>query len=307
MDIKNIDKLKTDFKIDFIGIGSAKSGSTWLCNLLEQHPDVAIPKLKEVTYFNKCSFNGDLNKKYSLGLDYYHSLWKEHKRCGEFSPIYLFDFKAPLLIKNYNSNIKLLVILRNPVDRAYSHFLYDQYFDQNIEKDLSFFDAIKKYDYLIKAGLYYNQLERYLSIFPAKNIKIFVFENAIENPTNTAKELYKFIDVNINFKPDFSAKNESKKVKFELLDWIIGLPGKFKRILSNFCIISSSRTNPFERTRLYQTLFNFKTMIKDKNIEPLLRKELSKKEYNRCFDFFVEDISQLEEKYNVDVSGWKRQ
>ena len=297
-----------DFKISFIGIGAAKSGSTWLSSLLEQHPDIEFPHLKEVTFFNKFDFDGSFNKKYEYAEEYYHSLFKNKKhKCGEWSPHYLYDSHAAQKIKNYSQNVKLIVSLRNPVDRLYSHFLYDQHFNENISKKISFSKAVTKYNYLVDAGFYYNQLKNYFSIFPAENIKIIVFENAINKQQQTIKELYDFIGVNSDFIPDFTVKNKSKKVKFSLLNKILYIPGKVKSVIESSSNKGKFLMGAFEKSKVYKSLFYWKTKIKDVNVENLTKRKIEKSQYNTLFDLYSKDIYMLQEQYNVDVSRWKKQ
>ena len=127
---QNIDK---DFNIDFIGIGTSKAGTTWVSEMLDAHPGICMSEPKEVNYFNEQN-NYSINIKnynYGKGFNWYkkHFLhWRTGQIIGEFTPKYLADLKAPLRIKNAFPDVKLIVCLRDPVDRAFSQYNFIKYF-----------------------------------------------------------------------------------------------------------------------------------------------------------------------------------
>ncbi|MBL4625426.1 MAG: sulfotransferase domain-containing protein [Flavobacteriales bacterium] len=215
-------------KIDFIGIGAAKSGSSWLNNILLQHPSIDIPSRKELTFFNRLDISGIANNLYDNNLDFYFQFWdfnKKNKTRGEFSPQYLNDIEAPTKIKACFPNTKLIVILRNPIHRALSHFEYDQHFNAIIPKDVSIENAINKFPYLLDAGLYAQHLKRWLNTFSKEQIKIIIFEEAIENPTSTSQDLFQFLGLDCPTNLDFSAVNERKEIKSSTISKLLKVPG----------------------------------------------------------------------------------
>lgn len=123
------------FKVDFIGIGAPRSGSTWLFHALGRHPAVCLSEPKEIKYFNREDFlrpviDGDdespyINPNHARDLDWYA---RHYRHCpadslkGEFSPQYLFDDAAPARIHTSFPDVKLLVCLRNPIDRIHATY-----------------------------------------------------------------------------------------------------------------------------------------------------------------------------------------
>ena len=110
---------------DFIGIGASKCGTTWLHELLSQHPDVYMPtKRKEIDYFN-------FDENFEQGIEWYESFFpdaesaKQYKTIGEFTPRYLDNSgKCAQRIASMPSVEKLIIMVRNPIDRAYSQYCH---------------------------------------------------------------------------------------------------------------------------------------------------------------------------------------
>jgi hypothetical protein len=203
---------------DFIIIGVEKGGTTSLYDYIITHPCVVPSKTKEVHYF-------DTNY---LGLWWYRShfhsifkkLWfkilKKKLITGEASPYYLFHPLSAKRIFKDLPKVKLIVILRNPIDRAFSH--YQDNLKKN-QEDYSFEDAIKNeksrlkgekekmienprynsrnywlFSYLSK-GIYYEQLEQWFKIFPKKQFLILETNQLKSNYQEVLNEVFNFLDI----------------------------------------------------------------------------------------------------------------
>ena len=108
-------------KVGFLIAGTQKGGTSALDAYLREHPDICMANQKEVHFFdNEAIFNGD-NSDYAV----YHaafSLKTSQQLLGESTPIYMYWHAAPKRIWQYNPDMKFLIMLRNPIDRAYSHW-----------------------------------------------------------------------------------------------------------------------------------------------------------------------------------------
>ena len=105
---------------DFIGIGAEKAGTSWIYYCLHQHPSIDT-RIKETYFFN-------MGSNWSKGFEWYESFFKHchpTAKTGEFSPGYLTDPVAPEKIYKKHPNTKLIVSLRNPVDRAFSAYIFN--------------------------------------------------------------------------------------------------------------------------------------------------------------------------------------
>jgi hypothetical protein len=193
---------------NFLVIGAQKAGTTWLCNVLRQHPDVFVPAKKELNFFNK-------EQNYSKGLEWYQQLFSGHsnqKALGEFTPNYFWtsdsetEFQAndwnqdiPKLVYSHYPQIKLIISLRNPVSRAVSAY-YHHIRGRRVSPRDSILDVMDKYG-ILSMGFYYTHLERWLQFFPIEQFLLLIYEEDIViNKEETLKKIYQFINVDDSFK-----------------------------------------------------------------------------------------------------------
>jgi hypothetical protein len=209
----------------FLIIGAQKAGTTTLYKYLDQHPQIMIPGIKEVHFF-------DLN--YEKGMDWYKQFFKTHnpfcrKIAGEASPYYLFHPLVPQRVAQHLPNARLIVLLRNPVDRAYSHFRHE--INYKTEHLNSFGEAVamekqriaadekalmegriqkstayQSFSY-ISRGMYAKQIERWLEYFPLSQMLFLKSEDFFANPTSELPAVYHFLGVEEIFPAVLDAQN----------------------------------------------------------------------------------------------------
>ena len=198
---------------NFFIVGAGKAGTTSLYNYLREIPEVYMSPEKEPGYFSRGA-SEDFLVPLILDKKKYLKLFKDvknEKAIGEASPIYLWDPQSPQLIQEVVPNAQIIIILRDPVERAFSHYLMAS---QTIESR-TFHDAIhhtpktKSYHHLTKHylydGMYSEYVKRYLDTFGHKKIKIIVFEEFIKDTKKIIIEILKFLNVNASV-PDFDQK-----------------------------------------------------------------------------------------------------
>src|SRR5437868_1940103 len=141
-------------KPTFLFIGPDKSGSTWLSEILRQHPACFVPPLKDIYFFDRY---------YDRGLSWYLSQFDgapaSARAVGELSHDYLFSTQAADRIRNDLSGVSLLVCLREPVERTFSHYLYMVRSGRTTE---SFEDALEHFPELVENSRYATHLRTYL-------------------------------------------------------------------------------------------------------------------------------------------------
>jgi len=173
---------------NFIVIGPGKSGTSWIYSILNQHPEVCVSSAKETLFFEEY---------YEKGFAWYAKFFKNcqtyHKAIGEVSNTYIFSPFTPLRIYNFNPKIKLISTLRNPVDRAFSHYLFHL---RNGKIEGEFEKAIKEYPDLIQRGLYYKYLSTYLQYFSLEQILILFFDDLQKNPLEYSSKIFEFLEIN---------------------------------------------------------------------------------------------------------------
>lgn len=199
----------------FIIAGAPRSATTWLWTLADRHPEVAIaqPAIPEPKFFLVDSL-------YERGLDYYSSRWFEplpsRRVRGEKSANYLENPLVAARIHRDLPDVKLVFLLRNPVDRAYSNFLWST--QNGMENEASFMRALqleaererryptewnfsRPYSYFSR-GLYAEHLRRFFELFPRERILVLKTEDAIVDARGAAARFHTFIGV--EEKPDIA-------------------------------------------------------------------------------------------------------
>lgn len=206
-------------KVDFLIVGAQKSGTSGLDaylrlhdeiemanheQYLKCHNEIEMAELKEVHFF-------DNENNFITEVDYskYHSSFDEQSCArikGEATPIYMYWYGAPRRIWEYNSKMKLIAILRNPIERAFSHWNMER--DRGFE-DLSFSEAIRTEDSrrrealplqhrvrsYIDRGFYTEQIRRLWHFFPKKQTLILKHDKLKLDVSNTLPQIAEFLDV----------------------------------------------------------------------------------------------------------------
>lgn len=171
---------------DFLYIGTSKAGSTWLFNVLARHPDVFLASNKGLYYFDAHFDRGE-----DWYLDQFRGSDGSRSR-GEVSHSYLSSPEAPARIAALVPDVRLLVCLREPVDRAFSDYL-DLVKNQQYEG--SFEGALEAYPRLLDRGRYATHLRRYLEVFSREQILVQLFDDLKRDPQAYADEVYDFLGV----------------------------------------------------------------------------------------------------------------
>jgi hypothetical protein len=197
-------------RLDFIVAGAQKSGTTALHYFLKKHPQIALPDRQELHFF-------DDEEIFSQPVDY--ELLHRHFRkrpvrllpvrlglAGEVTPSYLYWRPAMERIRNYNPQIKLIILLRNPIDRAFAHWNMQRFKGR---ESLDFLDALKeeprriaqpltiesrRFAY-VDRGFYSEQLERVFQFFPREQVRIVKFEDFRDRKQETLNGIFEFLDV----------------------------------------------------------------------------------------------------------------
>jgi len=194
---------------NFLVIGAQKCGTSWLLEMLRQHPDVFTPSRKELDFFNRPS-------NYNRGIEWYQNQfagYQGEKAIGEFTPNYLWVsssdekelpsgriWNAHELVHKHYPDMKLIVSLRDPVQRAisgYHHFIRSR----RIAPSSRIVKVGHQYG-IIDMGFYHSQLREWFKLFTPDQFLILIFENDIvHNPEHTMRRVYRFLKVDEQFKP----------------------------------------------------------------------------------------------------------
>lgn len=289
-------------KIDFICIGAAKSGTTALHRYLRAHPDIYMPLKKEIHHFADDLLKPD---DYWLKPEVFFRLYKgkESRLKGETSVFYMLSQNAAQNIYKHNPKTKIIIMLRNPLEMAYS--LHAQLVF-NGEEQLSFEKAIEdenqrkqgrnlpestrikaKHCY-IKAVDYLPQIKRFTDIFPEEQIKIILFDDFKNDTAACLQEIYEFLGADGNFLPKLKIHNSNKIIKHKRLQSFINTLSY--KVLARF--LHHDRTEAFREGAL--------NLISRKQKRPPLKPEIRKSLLKRL----KPKIQELEHKLNRNLSHW---
>ncbi|SFT45565.1 Sulfotransferase domain-containing protein [Algoriphagus locisalis] len=190
--------------VDFLVIGVQKGATSWLYQCLSDHPEISVPiKKKEIEYLG-----GELWK--ARGDDWYLSLIPniEGKVSGDVSVEYIFDSTSAEILKEKFPNVKLILSLRNPQERAISAFFWylrkgkidisdniSTFFNREIEM----YSIGRSSTDILSRGIYYDQICRYLEFFSSHQLKIVLFDEIENSPQTVMSNIYSFLGVDTNF------------------------------------------------------------------------------------------------------------
>lgn len=183
-------------KPDFIGIGAQKCASTWLHRVLAEHPEVAVSEVKELDFF---SYHFD------CGYQWYEAQFPEAggaRLIGEFSPSYFHDAAAPERVHAYAPDVKLLLTLRDPVERALSNHRHEVRVGHLRGPDLSLETGLANNPMYVEQGRYASHLQRWLEWFPREQIFVALMDDIRNDPRVVAAQVFQFLGVDPAFVPD---------------------------------------------------------------------------------------------------------
>lgn len=182
----------------FLVIGAQKSGTSWLHEMLRQHPQIFVPEMKEVHFFIKPEESRF--SRLEKGWDWYQSLYEPHTErvTGDVTPDYIYwDYCAPMIAET-RPDAKIVAILRHPVDRAYSQYWMSR---RNETHERSFETCLEDSRPLVERGRYAEQLARFFDCFPRANLRILFYEELFADPAKALCGLYGFLGVDDGFTP----------------------------------------------------------------------------------------------------------
>jgi len=217
-------------KIDAMICGTAKGGTSTLFKILSKYETVCVgekgicfPNSYEMHFFETEQFR---TSTYNKGYHWYHKRFRpsEGQIVIEKSPSYMFCPESVDMLREYadefNPDLKLVFILRNPVQRAYSH--YKMLKRNGWKKDKTFLQSFKEGDTnIVDRGYYYEQLKRFFDVFPSENIFICTLDELKREPQELFKRLTSFLGIDFMYSLDYNKKfNVGRKPRFILLNKI---------------------------------------------------------------------------------------
>ena len=306
---------------NFFIVGSAKSGTTSIYNYLKQHPDIFMSPIKETHHFStdidSSKFRPDYAANLNINIDswldgdqkkeIFHAFVKDwdkylklfknsenQKAIGEVTNSYLYSKEAAKNIQSKFPEGKIIMILRNPVERAFSHFLMD--LKSGLETG-SFLEAFKKdmaksnkgwgiSNVYYEIGMYYEQVKRYLTVFPQEQIKIILYDDYRNDAKKTLKEICNFLNIDSNFEFEFSKEHNKAMIP---KSGAVALMMRQKGLK-----VFAKKIFPKSWKNIISKIF-----FTNKNLP-----KLSVDDRKYLIELYKEDIQKLAQLINRDLTSW---
>lgn len=239
---------------NFFIVGARKCATSSLYFYLKKIPGVYMSPIKELFYFAPNAVKGELwdvirDKEEYLG---YFMDAKGYIAIGEATPIYLWDPEAPKLIHQTIPHARIVMSLRDPIERAYSQYLMRRRY---MSRDSSFYDVLIR-DYknaekvygrsplFVELGMYYEQVRRYFDIFGKDQVKVIIFEEFVQDPVKYVNEILTFLGVNYkvteisgHYNPDSIPRSPLFVLPFALFRWLRAKNIDFYKILHKVPVV----------------------------------------------------------------------
>lgn len=299
---------------NFLIIGASKCGTTSMYHYLDQHPSIYMSPLKETNFF---SFEGEepafsarsdealnaLQYKIITDIESYRALFdgvRGETAVGEASPGYIFYPRAPERIHHYLPGVRLIAILRDQAERAYSKFWFCRRDGHELETDFlrAFHDEenrIRKnwhpiWQYKTRC-LYYPGLKRYFDTFDREQIRVYLYEDFKADTIGVMGDIFRFIGVGDSFVPDTSIiHHKSGEPRIKAVHNFLARPSALKSAIKPLIPDGIRRRAA--------------CAVMNKNISA--KPALSKEARREVVDFFREDIEKVQELIGHDLSAWLR-
>jgi hypothetical protein len=278
---------------DFIGIGAQRSGTSWIYACLYEHPQLCMPR-KEINFFSR-------ERNWSRGFEWYEGIFAEcppTTLSGEFSTSYLTDAETPARIRDRYPEVRLIVSLRHPVDRAYSSYLNDIVGGGVATKE-GFREALQSHPEYLETGRYAQHLRNYLDLFPRERLLVSIFDHARRDPFAAIQAMYRFLEVDPTFRPSMLDRrvNAGRIPRSQRLErWLRDTADAFRhRPALRPLWWRAKRLGIGDRLRSMNTAEGDDS---PDGLDPEERRSLSRE--------FEPDIRDLEELLQMELPGWRR-
>jgi hypothetical protein len=309
---------------NFFIVGAAKAGSTSLYHYLDQHPQVYMSPIKEPCYFasevrpenfdvefkvhaqrgvvdTQRYIRGPMCEKRFGGLvtewEDYIGLFRNVKdeiAIGEASVSYLWSKLAAANIQSRIPKAKIIIVLRNPADRAFSEYhhvltegrtrsSFHEYIRAGLRSKSEKVGAL--YDFL-ECGLYYEQVKRYLDLFPGDNIRVYFYEDYVAQFPLLWRDVLDFLQIDNSFFPDTSLRHLEPRIpRMVSASYVLRKYGIWPRLTK----LSPKAIRPILKNVAFRRRSSLVMNSRDKQ---------------SLISFYQEDIRKLSALLNRDLSGW---
>jgi hypothetical protein len=276
---------------NFFIVGVAKAGTTSLHRYLSQHPEVFMSPIKETNFFAYEERAAADSTAFPIRtLTEYAELFRDAGMAaaiGESSPRYFGSPVAARRIKELIPDAKIIVSLRDPVDRAISGY-FMQVRQGRERRPLA--EAISSDAHFVKVSFYFERLRRYFDVFGPAAVKIILFDDLESNAVSTVQELFEFVGVDASFTPDISTRHNSGGVPRS--EWL-------HKLLKSQTLRDMVRPLAPAALKAAARTLQRRNLVSPPEVSPELRSKLREQ--------FHDDTMQVEALIGRDLSIWREQ
>jgi len=270
----------------FIFVGADRCGSKWLHQTFLSHPGCFVPRIADPYFFDR---------QFHRGMDWYLNLFRGAPATavavGEFSHDYLHSEAAARRIREQLPDVRILMTLRHPVDRAYSDWAHSHTVGL---APSTFEDALECVPTLLENSTYAQKVARYFDLFGRENVHVMLYDRLVSDPRGLATEAFSFVGLSPNADIDF----ERVYNPFRVGRWAIG--GRIARGAADLLrgggheeFLGWLRRSAAVRGILFKRAGN--------GGRPTMRPDTRQ----RLLEHFEPEITRLEELLGVDLSAWR--
>lgn len=283
---------------NFVGVGGKKCATTWLAQCLKSHPDVFLSTPKELGFFNSgLNVNDNLNRY----LAHFQAAGGQ-RAVGEFSTSYLYCPATPGQIAGVLGKIRIIVSLRNPIQRFLSDYIQSVLREQLIKVEgaegirvshRALEELRQQLPAIFDHGKYYPGLSEFTRVFGQESVLVLVKEEIEESPERELRRLYRFLNVDPTYEPPMLYKVVSPGIvpRYSPLE-------RMRSGIFHYC----RRRAPFvidwvQKLRLTEV---YRRVNADRHIEIELQEEAR----NALRSFYAEDVQKVQELLGRMIKVW---
>jgi hypothetical protein len=292
---------------NFFLVGAPRCGTTAMYTYLSQHPDFGAALYEKEPHYFGTDLDGPRFRRFRYKESKYLRLFEhvqDRKRIGEASVLYLVSKRAAQEIYDFNSDAKILIMLRNPADMLFSWY---HRLKSNTHEPLQSFEealaaesnrkagrGLPKNFYLMPEALFYRymaqfaeQVERYFDVFGREAVKVIIYDDFNQDTAGIYRETLQFLEINEEFKTDFSPLNSAQGFRSPFL----------RRLMANKTLVHLG-------DKFYPIAMPFYRNLMKMNKQPAERPVFNPETRRYLIDELQPEIDKLGILLDRDLSYW---
>jgi hypothetical protein len=289
-----------DLKVDFIGVGAPKCGTSWLATCLSEHPELCLADPTCLNYFCENTIWPEFRVPASLGATWLADRFahcKPGQRLGELSPNYFCDAHSPHLIFDHNPECRLIFSFRHPVD-ALASFYYQTAKESLVPETMEGF--LEVYPEVRRMGLYHLHVQAFLKVFPLKQCLFLLFDDIQRDARAVLQHCFSFLGVARDFVPP-SLNRRVNERKIPRSKALMAAMNRARHFLQKH---TSGRAQQawFWKLKLYR----LHDWVQQRNLKSFTPPPIKEATRTRLLGFYRDDTRALSRFLDRDLSDWER-